>query len=138
MTRTPVVSGERSDYFTGVEAEAQTGRGLARGRAQTQGITLTGSCGDGSGGQALEGWVSPESPGWGLVHLDPGPLSGPRPQSLGEGLLGSSLLEQAVLEILEVGPARSVGAAIQCWKAPGWACPDRRIPHTRPRCWNVH
>lgn len=38
--------------------------------------------------------LSLESPGWGLVHLDPGPFQGLAP-SLLEGLPGSSLLELA-------------------------------------------
>lgn len=89
-----MVSGESGQIISLSGAEAQTGRGLARGRAQTQGITLAGSCGDGVGGSGPEDGSFSESPGWGLVHLDPGPFQGLAP-SLLEGLPGSSLLELA-------------------------------------------
>ena len=78
----------------------------------------------------------PSSPGWGLVHLNSDPLQGIAP-SLLEVLPGSDTLEEAKGNSGGGASRESWGSSSVLEGARGWACPECRIPHTRPGCQSV-
>lgn len=79
----------------------------------------------------------PSSPSWGLARPNYGPFRASPPVSWRSCLAPTCTWEEAKGNSGGGASRESWGSSSVLEGAPGWACPECRIPRTRPGCQSV-